>query len=113
MLCVRLIFGINNGKIQQKFLAEKKLTLTTAIDIAQGMETAAKNAKEAAQQDTAPNSQSVHQVTPPTLGKDIGRNRSRFTGTCVFLCGGVGHKRENCHLKDSICNRCDRIGHIQ
>ena len=48
MLCDRLICGINNSKIQQKLLAKKKLTLTSAIETAQGMETAAKNAKEMA-----------------------------------------------------------------
>ena len=35
MLRDRLICGINNSKIQQKLLAEKKLTLTTAIEMAQ------------------------------------------------------------------------------
>ena len=39
MLRDRLICDINS-KIQQKLLAEKKLTLTTAIEMAQGMETA-------------------------------------------------------------------------
>ena len=110
MLRDRLICGINNSKIQQKLLAEK-LTLTTAIEMAQGMETAAKNAKEIAQQDSASNSESVHRVMPPTRGKDTGRNRSKFTGTC-FCCGRVGHKHENC-LKDATCHGCGKTGHIQ
>ena len=111
MLRDRLICGITNGKIQQKLLAEKKLTLTTAIEMAQGMETAAKNAKEIAQQDGASNSESVHRVTPPTRGKDTGRNRPKFTGIC-FCCGRVGHKRENCRLKEAICHGCGRTGDI-
>ncbi len=53
MLRDRIVCGINNTKIQQKLLAEKTLTLAKAIELAQGMETAAKNAKELAQQDTA------------------------------------------------------------
>ena len=112
MLRDRLICGINNGKIQQKLLAEKKLTLTTAIEMAQGMETAAKNAKEIAQQDSASNSESVHRVKPLTRGKDTGRNRPKFTGIC-FCCGRVGHKRKNCRLKEAICHGCGRTGHIQ
>ena len=80
--------------------------------LAQGMETVAKNAKEIAQQDGASNSESVHRVTPPTRGKDTGRNRPKFTGIC-FCCGRVGHKRENCRLKEAICHGCGRIGHIQ
>ena len=58
---------------------------------------------------SAPNSESVHRVTPPMQGKDTGTNRSRFTGTC-FCCG---HKCENCRLRDAICQGCGRTGHIQ
>ena len=71
MIRDRVICGINNTKIQQKMLAEKKLTLTSAAELAQGMETAAKNAKGIAQQET---SESAHRVTPPTRGKDTGSN---------------------------------------
>lgn len=109
MIRDRLVCGINNGKIQQKLLAEKKLTLTSAIEMAQGMETAAKNAKELAQQDGASNSESVNRMTTPTRGKDT---RSKFTGTC-FCCGRAGHKRENCRLKDVTCRGCGKTGHIQ
>ena len=109
MLRDRLICGINNSKIQQKLLAEKKLTLTSAIETAQGMETAARNAKEMAQQD---NGESVHRVTSSTRGKDTGSTKSKFKGTC-FCCGRVGHKRENCHFKDAICRGCGKTGHTQ
>ena len=71
----RLICGINNRKIQQKLLAEKNQTLTKAIEMAQGMETAAKNAEELSQQEVASSSASVHRVTPPTRGKDTFRSR--------------------------------------
>ena len=39
--------------LEKKLLADKKVTLTSAIEIAQGVETAVKNAKETAQQDSA------------------------------------------------------------
>lgn len=42
-------WGINSGKIQQRLLAEKTPTLTMAIELAQGMETAAKSVKELSQ----------------------------------------------------------------
>jgi len=51
MLRDRIVCGINNGKIQQRLLAEKTLTLAKTIELAQGMETAAKNAKELSQQE--------------------------------------------------------------
>ena len=66
------------------------------------MEIAAKNAKEEAQQDTASSFENVYRVTPFKQGKDTSSNRSKFTGTC-FCCGRVGHKREKCYLKDTVC----------
>ena len=105
MLRDRLICGINNSKLQQKLLAEKKLTFTSAIEMAQG----AKNAKEIAQQDGDSNSERVHRISPSTRGKDT---RSKFTGTC-FCCGKVGHKRGKCRLKNAFCHGCGRTGHIQ
>ena len=43
-----VVCGIMNSKIQQKLVAEKPATLKRAVEIAQGMETASKNAKELA-----------------------------------------------------------------
>ena len=66
-------WGINSGKIQQRLLAEKTLTLTTAIELAQGMETAAKSVKELSQHEipsTSLSSENVHWVIPSTRGKD-------------------------------------------
>ena len=65
--------GLMNSKIQQKLRAEKPATLSRDVEIAQGMETASKNAKELAQQEgpsTTTNAKSVRQVTPRTQAKD-------------------------------------------
>ena len=45
MLRDRIVCGVNNRKIQQTLLSEKTLTLKKALEVAQGWETAAKNAK--------------------------------------------------------------------
>ena len=76
------------------------------------METAAKNAEELSQLEVASSSASVHQVMPPTWGKDTFMSRSKFTCTC-FCCGKVGHKGESCGLNDAFCCGCGRAGHIQ
>lgn len=56
MIQDRLICGISDTEIQQqKLLADKSLTLKTAVEIAQGMETGARNAQEMAQQETTSN----------------------------------------------------------
>lgn len=88
MLRDRIVCGINNGKIQQRLLAEKTLTLAKTIELAQGMETAAKNVKELAQQDvpsTLQSSGNVHRVTPPARGKDTCSTRQKFSGTCFAV----------------------------
>ena len=43
MLCDRLVCGINDKHIQQQLLSETDLTLAKALDLAQSLETAAKN----------------------------------------------------------------------
>ena len=108
MIRDRIVCGITHGKIQQKLLAEKPTTLKRAVEIAQGVETALKNAKELAQQETPP--ETVHQVKPPTRGKGTGSSR-RFQGTC-FCCGRVGHRREQCRMKDAVCRGCGKTGHL-
>ena len=103
--------GIMNSKIQQMLLTEKPGTLKRAVEIAQGMETALKNVKELAQQEgmsATASSESVHQVTPPTHRKDTGQ---KFSGNC-FCCGKVGHRREQCHMKDEVCRGCGKKGHV-
>ena len=74
------------------------------------METAAKNAKELAQ-DGASVSGNVNRVTPPKRGKDTSSFRQRFSGTC-YCCGKVGHKRQNCRMKNEICRGCGKKGHL-
>ena len=110
MIRDRLICGISDTKIQQKLLAEKSLTLKTAVEIAQGMETAAKNAREMAQQESTSNPESVKQVEHSA--KQRATPRTKFTGTC-FCCGRTGHKREDCRLKNVKCHVCGKTGHIK
>ena len=60
MLRDKIVYGINNSKIQQKLLSEKKLTLKLVIETAQAIETAAKDDKEMAQEENAQSTESVH-----------------------------------------------------
>ena len=68
MLRDRIVCGVNKKKIQQRLLSEK--TLTKALELAQGLETAAQNAKVLSQQGNgqeaviSTNSQTVHRETP-------------------------------------------------
>ena len=108
MIRDRILYRIMNSKIQQNLLAEKPTTLKRAVEIAQGMETASKNAKELTQQEAA--TETVHQVKPPTRGKETGSSK-KFHGSC-FCCGRVGHRREQCRMKDAVCCGCGKTGHL-
>ena len=46
MLRDRIVCEINDGVIQRHLLSEKELTFKTALEIAQGMESAVKKVKE-------------------------------------------------------------------
>ena len=52
MLRDRLVCGVNEPKIQKRLLAEPKLTLTSAFDLAQALETASKDLLEDKKQGT-------------------------------------------------------------
>ncbi len=110
MLRDRIVCGVNSGKLQQRLLAEKELTLVKAIDLAQGMETATKNAKALAA--TGGNESSeIHRITSYIprrgTGRETGRETGRaqkFTGNC-FCCGKTCHKRDGCRYKEAGTRR--------
>ena len=113
MIRDRVVCGIMNSKIQQKLLAEKPETLKRAVEIAQGVETALKNAKELAQKEGSSamsTTESVNRVTPPTRGKDTDSSR-KFSGR-RYCCGRAGHKRQQCRHKEAVCHGCGKTGHL-
>ena len=103
MIRDRIVCGIMNSKIQQKLLSEKPAMLKRAVEIAQGMETASKNAKELTQQEVVAESVQAR-------GKDAGSSR-KFQGSC-YSCGRIGHRREQCCMKDAVCRGCGKTGHL-
>ena len=66
MLRDRIVCGINDDRIQQRLLSERGLTYKKALELSQGLETAAKNVRElqSAKQEPA----QVHKVTPGRRG---------------------------------------------
>ena len=82
MLHDRLVCGVNNPIIQCWLLAEKALTFKTAMELSQGMESAAKNVKELTSQpaDSSNGSESsIHKVTA-----------SQPQGHCCYCSGKPG-----------------------
>ena len=107
MLREQLVWGIKNDSMQQRLLQESTLKYKKALELAQGLETAAqnvltlKNPKQEAESPTpSPQSQDVHKVNP--TGKAITCHRS----------GKPGHIAPKCHFKDTICYQCGKKGHL-
>ena len=101
MLRDRLVCGINEEQTQRRLLAESKLTLKRALEIAQSLETAAQNVQ--ALQGQPP-------VQPGTVTHDIGK----LTGTrTCFRCGKGSHPPAKCKFKEAKCHQCGKVGHIK
>ena len=88
----RFVIGLRVESTRKRLLTEQKLTLLKAIEIAQSLETATKDAQ---QQSEA----SIH-TTP--AGKEV-----------CYRCGQSGHRADNCMFKNSVCHCCSRKGHIR
>jgi hypothetical protein len=97
----RFICGVNNGRIQRRLLAETKLTFATAIQLAQSMEAAERDAQNLQQK---PRSVLAVETSVPSHG----------TGGMLqpcYRCAGK-HMSRDCCFKDFVCNHCGKKGNI-
>ena len=103
MLRDRLVCGINDESIQRSLLAEASLTLKKAVELAQGLEAAAKNSCEmqATSQVTGQHSEEVHAVS------------YKKTEFVCYRCGQSGHGPAHCTFRTAQCHKCGKIGHIK
>ncbi len=100
MLRDRLVCGINDDVIQCRLLGEATLSFTKAMEIAQGMESAALHAKDI--QKASGNVQSdAFQVTKTVKVKTV---------EC-YRCGGA-HYANACKFKETMCHICCKKGHL-
>jgi len=106
MLRDRLVCGMDEDFIQRRLLAEPNLTYKKALELALGLETAAKNAQELLT--TAASGQAVvHKLSMSST--------SQVTGavTACWRCGKRTHKVMQCPFKDARCYSCGKMGHIK
>ena len=102
MLRDRIVCGINDSVIQRRLLGEEELTFARAYEIAQSMESAAKNSTDMQSMISNPSpTQPVHSVEKKELDRVV---------EC-FRCGGH-HFASACQFKNSDCNACGKKGHI-
>ena len=89
----QFVCGLTRSEgMHKRLLAETTLTLKQAVEIATGMEAAAKHAKSFKDSDT----EAVKAV---------------YTENCKH-CGKTNHKPSDCRFKTVQCNNCGKTGHI-
>ena len=95
----RFVFGLRAEGIRKRLLTEPNLTFAKAIEIAQSVETASKDA----QQPFEHVSSKINNVPTSTPAKSNPCHR----------CGQTNHKPSNCKFKDATCLACGNKGHIK
>ena len=96
--------GLKDTGIQKQLLMKDKLTLAKAVEIAQGMEAAEKNAKRLQGGETT-----VCKLA--SRGEKTGIPAWKRDKPC-YHCGGSGHAPSDCHFRDATCHKCQKKGHI-
>ena len=99
MLRDRLVCGLHDIRIQRRLLAEPKLTLKRALDLALAIEAADKDASE------IQNGESQQGHTP--LNKVDFKVEKGGEINC-YRCGG-NHYPKSCHFKDAKCYACGKL----
>ena len=102
MLRDRLVCGVQDIRIQRRLLAELKLTLQQALDLALAIEAAEKDASELQKGDFQEGATPLNKVdTKDGKGSEIN----------CYRCGGK-HYPKSCHFKDARCYACGKLGNL-
>ena len=97
----RLVCGLRSENIQKRLLTETDLTLKRAVQVAQAMEAAEKNAK----------SLKGGEVTLQKLSYENVKQQPADATPC-YRCGGRNHQPQECRFREVQCRNCGRRGHI-
>ena len=103
----RLVCGISEN-IQKRLLIEANLTLTRAVEIAQGMEAAHQNTQFMKGKTEGAISKVTHEQRSAGNGDKPDPHKKKK----CYRCGRQGHAAADCQFKDSKCHKCGKIGHI-
>ena len=123
MLRDRLVCGVNNDAIQHCLLSETtKLTYKRAMELAQSLESAAKNVEELQgnKEKTTADGKEVHRMHSKgghgpggSKRKPQGRSQSDLSGKCCYRCGNDKHLAAKCPHIASVCHQCGKKGHLK
>ena len=99
MLRDRIVCGIADSRLQQHLLAEPKLTLKKAIELARAQETADQGAQQL-QRKQPQQSKQLNNLTKPSA--------PQHGQTTCHRCRGTNHIATECRFKDAVCRKCQK-----
>ena len=102
----RIVCGMKDPATQRRLLTESKLTLAKALEIAQGMEAAAKQA----QQLTSEIVNTCRSINFQNRRHGERKNQ-RYEQTRCWRCNGQNHRASECRFRTEKCRKCDGVGH--
>ena len=105
----RLVCGLRSESTQKRLLSEADLTLAWAVEIAQSMEAAHKNAQAL----KAPELPVRRLEKLPRERGDVERKaRGQGGRKPCYRCGQRGHLPHECSFREATCHKCKKRGHI-
>ena len=103
MLRDRLVCGVRDPQLQKRLLAERQLTFSKALELAQAFESAESSSRDI---------QAVRSPSVPLPVHSVDKKGlSVLDSVSCFRCGGK-HYATTCKLKSVTCNNCGKTGHI-
>ena len=125
MLRDRLVAGVNDTKIQERLLAESKLTFQSAYDLALQIEMARKNAAELSGVGSTKSGEMNNSPAEANFVRGKPFVKSNYAGTsygsqkkkegsfgqCKHC--GANHEALGCRFQNATCYKCRKKGHIK
>jgi len=109
----RLVCGVNDDQIQRRLLSEAKLTYKRALELAQGLEMAAKNVRELQTSSRMPSGPTPSDSTMGGVHRLRPASRKKVRDSACYRCGKAGHFAAKCQFKDAKCHNCGKMGHLR
>ena len=104
----KFMCGLRSEATQRRLLAEKELSFTKAVEIAQGMEAAARDTQLFKSNDGP-----INKLSQPNEPDTVAKVEQLVNPTKpCYRCGKGNHKAAQCKFKEATCHKCQKKGHI-